>query len=236
MKLSVLVPAFNEENTIETVLRAIADIDLRAVGITGKEIILIDDGSTDDTVTKALGTGIRGLKLIRHGKNLGKGASLFSGLSIAGGDIILIQDADLEYSPSSYPDLIKPIIQKKARVVYGSRFLGKKRPENMKTAYYLANVTGCFLVNLLYGTRLTDPMTCFKVFSRDSVKGMRIISRGFDVEAEITAGIAKKGIDIKEVPVPYRARTFGEGKKFRPVLSLKVLWGIVRFSFLSKAQ
>jgi len=230
MKLSILIPAYNEEKTIANVLAEIRSLDLTACGISYKEIILIDDGSTDGTVDKALGA-IPGIRIIKHPKNQGKGAAVISGIARATGDIVMIQDADLEYSPSLYPMLLKPITREGSDVVYGSRFLANPHPHGMKMSYFLANRFGNFLTNTLCGTSLTDWMTCLKVFKKDVLKGVVIKSSRFDIEPELTAKITKSGFKIKEVAIPYKARTFKEGKKFKRIYSLGVLWAIIKYAF-----
>ena len=228
-KISILIPCYNEENTIQQVLQEILFLDLSNYGIVEKEIILIDDGCTDKTVEKA--TAIApSARIVRHTKKQGKGASLASSIPCATGDIILIQDADLEYSPSLYPALLKPIIEENANVVYGSRFLYNRHPENMRASYFIANRFGAILLNILNGIKLTDPMTCFKVFKRHTLAGIKLTCRGFGTDAELTAKLTKKGFKIKEVSIPYKARTFKEGKKFHPICSLNVLWSILRYS------
>ncbi len=233
LKLSILIAAYNEEQSIRGVLQEIKDLNLSSCNISEKEIILIDDGSTDKTVEKALSI-MPNIKVIHHIKNRGKGASLASGIVYATGNIILIQDADPEYKPSLYPLLLAPIVWGEADIVYGSRFLDKKRPDDMKLAYFLANRFGSMLMNLLNGIHLTDGMTCFKVFKKHTLKGVTITSKGFGADAaELTAKVTKKGFKIKEVPIPYKARTFKEGKKFHPINSLNVLWAILKYSLSS---
>ena len=231
MKLSILMPVYNEETSIQKVLSDIKKVDLSPFGISEKEVIIINDGSTDATVQKATEI-MPQLKIIHHIKNQGKGASLASGLSHVTGDIILIQDADLEYSPLLYPMLLKPIYEKQSEIVYGSRMMDKKRPEGMRPPYFMANLFGTRLTNLLYGTSLTDAMTCLKVFNRRTLEGVKLTCKGFGTDTELTAKVSRKGFKIKEVPIPYKARTFEEGKKFHPLCSLNVLWAIVRYSFL----
>lgn len=233
MKLSILIPAYNEEPYIQKVLSGIKSTDLSFSGIKEIEIILIDDGSTDRTVEKAL-EAAPGIKIVRHAKNKGKGAAIISAIPHITGDIMLIQDADLEYSPSLYPGLLKPIIDGYADIVYGSRFLHKGHPENMKMPYFLANLFGTVLINLLNGVHLTDPMTCFKIFKKDVIKGIEFTSKGFGIDAELTSKTARRGFKIKEVAIPYKARTFKEGKKFQPVYSLNVLWAIIKYSIFVK--
>jgi len=229
MKLSILIPAYNEESSIAQVMQEIKLLNLASCSVSEKEIILIDDGSTDKTVEKATSV-IPPTRVIRHVKNQGKGASLISGIAHATGDIIIIQDADLEYSPSLYPSLLKPIIEENIDVVYGSRFLANPHPAGMKMSYFLANRFGNFLTNMLCKTSLTDCMTCFKVFKKHVLNGAALKSRGFGIEPELTAKISKAGFKIKEVAIPYKARTFKEGKKFKRIYSLGVLWDIIKYS------
>jgi len=229
MKLSILIPAYNEEGSIAEILKEIESVDLIGVGIKEKEVILIDDGSTDRTVENAR-LALPSIKVIYHSKNLGKGAAVISGLSYAKGDIIIIQDADLEYHPLLYPILLAPILSGKTHVVYGSRFLDGHRPKGMRLPYFLANRFGTALINILLGTRLTDSMTCFKIFKKNVLEGVSLSNKGFGIDAELTIKIVKKGYKIEEVPIPYKARTFKEGKKFHPICSLNVLWAIIKYS------
>ncbi|NQT75713.1 MAG: glycosyltransferase family 2 protein [Candidatus Omnitrophica bacterium] len=231
MKISILIPAYNEEQSIQKVMLEIRSVDLTACGISEKEIILINDGSTDKTVRMATSV-IPAIKVVHHVKNQGKGAALTSGIPHVSGDIILIQDADLEYSPTLYPLLIRPIVNEGADIVYGSRFLHKRHPEKMRLSYFLANRFGAILTNLLNGTHLTDPMTCFKVFRKKTLEGIKLTCRGFGTDAELNAKVTKKGFKIREVAIPYKARTFKEGKKFHPLCSLNVLWSMIRYSLI----
>lgn len=229
MKLSILIPAYNEERSISAIMREIKSVDLSSCGISEKEIVLIDDGSTDKTVEKARSI-MPTIRVVHHVKNKGKGAALASGIPYASGDIILIQDADLEYSPSLYPVLLRPIFEEKADIVYGSRFLYMGHPQNMRLSYFLANRIGTILTNLLNRTQFTDPMACFKVFRKSALEDIKLTCKGFGTDAELTAKMTKKGFKIKEVAIPYKARTFKEGKKFHPLCSLNVLYSIIRYS------
>jgi len=229
MKLSILIPAYNEESSIAQVIQEIKSLNLSSCGVSEKELILIDDGSTDKTVEKATAI-IPFTRVIRHVKNQGKGAALISGINHATGDIIIIQDADLEYSPSLYPILLKPILEENAEVVYGSRFLTQAHPRGMRFSYFLANRFSTSLTNKLCKISLTDCMTCFKVFKKHVIKGIKLESRGFGIEPELTAKIRKSGFKIKEVAIPYKARTFKEGKKFKKIYSFSVLWAIIKYS------
>ena len=230
MKISILIPAYNEELFIQRIMSEIKSTDLAPLGISEKEILLINDGSTDKTVEKAMSI-MPAIKVIHHAQNQGKGAALSSGLKHATGDIIIIQDADLEYSPALYPLLLEPILKNNADVVYGSRFLGRPRPKGMRSPYFLANKLGTMLTNLMNGTHLTDPMTCFKVFRRSVIEGMELTFKGFGTDAELNAKITRRGFKIKEVAIPYKARTFKEGKKCYPHCSLNILWSIIKNSF-----
>lgn len=229
MKLSILIPAYNEERSISQVMQEIKSLNLISCGISEKEVILIDDGSTDMTVEKATAV-MPSARVIRHVKNQGKGAGLISGIAHATGDVIIIQDADLEYSPSLYPALLKPVTQENVDVVYGSRFLANPHPVGMKMSYFLANRFGNFLTNILCKTSLTDCMTCFKIFKKHALKGVTLECKGFGIESELTAKISKAGFKIKEVAIPYKARTFKEGKKFKRIYSLGVLWAVIKYS------
>lgn len=229
MKLSILIPAYNEERSIAEVIRQVRSIELSHLGISEKEIILINDGSRDKTVEKAMSRS-PAIQVVNHIKNQGKGASVISGIKYATGDIIIIQDADLEYSPCFYPQLLKPIIEENLDIVYGSRFSKQGHPDKMRMSYFLANRFGTSLVNILCGSHLTDVMTCLKVFRIDALKKLNLLSKDFGIDAELTIKAIKAGYRIKEIPITYKARTFKEGKKFKPIYSLGVLWTILYYS------
>lgn len=229
MKLSVIIPVYNEEKTVKTVLNRVKSVNLK--GIT-KEIIVIDDFSTDGTggiLKKIKGKSI---KILRHSKNMGKGAAIRTGLKHATGDVILIQDADLEYSPSEYPKLLEPILKRKADVVYGSRIeVIKKNLKKMYKIHYIGNLFLTSLTNLLYGASITDMETGYKVFRKGVVKGINLRARRFDFEPEITAKILKRGHKIYEVPISFAGRKFDEGKKITWIDGVKAAFYLLKYRF-----
>ncbi len=207
MKLSVVVPVFNETKTIEAILARIHEVPV------DKEIIVVDDGSTDgtrDILTKKF-SGTDRVRLIFHASNSGKGQAVRTGIKEARGDYLIIQDADLEYSPSDYLPLLKAIQDSGADVVYGSRFLGKKK---VTSAWHRA-VNGCLtsLTNILYGSKLTDMETCYKLFKTSFLKRLPLESHGFEIEVELTAKILRSRAIISEIPISYHGRSFHDGKK-----------------------
>ena len=206
-KISVIVPVYNEKKTIKTLLERVKAVALPLE----KEIIVVDDGSGDGS-TEIL-KNVDGIRLIHHTKNKGKGAAVKTGLSHATGDIIIIQDGDLEYDPQDYKELIKPILENKAKVVYGSRMLNKKNKNHSSTSFYLGGITLSFLTNILYSSHITDEPTCYKTFRADIIKTIALESDGFEFCPEVTAKILKKGIKIYEVPIAYNPRSVKDGKK-----------------------
>ena len=229
MNLSVVIPVYNERETLEEIVKAVL-----ATGM-AYEIILVDDGSRDGTrelypQVEALAPEI--IKVILHEKNLGKGGALQTGFRVASGDIIIIQDADLEYDPRDYPAMIRPIVEGKSAVVYGSRFRGGPT----KTMFFMNMVGNKFLTlmaNILYNTILSDIETCYKAFRADVIKGIPIRSRGFDFEPEITAKVLKRGHRIYEVPISYNGREYEEGKKIRPWRDGPIaLWCLIKYKFV----
>lgn len=223
VKLSVVVPVYNEERTIGEVLRRI-----RAVRVE-KEIIVVDDGSTDGTwevLQRARGSG---LVLHRSEFNCGKGAAVRTGFGYVTGDVVIVQDADLELDPSDYPALLEPILRGESEVVYGSRFLDRKeRGPFLRT---LANRGLTRLTNFLYGTSLTDMETCYKVFRSHILDTLALRSQRFDFEPEITAKLVRMGYGIVEVPVRYTPRTAKEGKKIGWRDGVKAIWVLIRCRF-----
>ena len=212
MKLSVILPAYNEEDTIEAALDSVMGVDLASLAQPVElEVIVVDDASTDRTAEIAAQNPR--VKLIRHETNRGKGSAIRTAIEHVTGDVVLIQDADMEYFVSDYPLLLRPFLESDAQVVYGSRFLRRRRPTNMRLTNYLANRILTFLANLLFGAKITDEATCFKLFRADVLKSLPLRAERFDFCPEVTALVRLRGIAIHEVPIEYRARTRAEGKK-----------------------
>ena len=209
MKISVVIPVFNEEKTIIDIINKVQNVDI------DKEIIIVDDGSTDFTRKILKDLKQDNIKVFLHDKNLGKGSALKTGFSHANGDIIIIQDADLEYDPVEYTRLIEPIVMGHADVVYGSRLSGG-RPQRVYMFWHkVGNNILTLFTNILYNTTLTDMETGYKVFKREVIEGINIKSRDFTVEAELTAKIFKKKFVVYELPISYYGRDYSEGKKIR---------------------
>ncbi len=228
MLVTIIIPVYNEKNLIARLLKQVIDSDTSPFS---KEIIVVDDGSTDGTGDILKEHAPNNIKLISHSKNLGKASAINSALRAATGDVIIMQDADLEYSPQDYKRLLNPFSDENTKVVYGSRFLLKTWPTNMKAANWLANKLFTFLINLLYKTHITDEGTCYKLFRRDVIKSIGIKSSNFEFCPEVTAKLLKNGIQIIEVPVSYTARDKKEGKKPGAVDGFKVLWTIIKYRF-----
>ena len=223
MKLSVIIPIYNEAKTIHTILDRVL-----ATGLTS-EIVLVDDGSTDGTRDLlAAWDGIQGIRVILREKNQGKGAAVRTGIAAATGDVILIQDADLEYDPRDYPVLLKPIEEGLADVVYGSRFLGGPRRAVMFW-HMVANKLLTFTTNLLYNTILSDMETGYKVFRREVVQGIKLRSNHFDFEPEFTAKILKCKVGIYEVPISFNPRNYGDGKKIKMKDAFSAIWALLKY-------
>jgi glycosyltransferase involved in cell wall biosynthesis len=222
--LSVVMPAFNESGTIEEIIRRVLAVPLRI------QLIVVDDGSTDGTRE----TLIRiqetlGFTLLLQPRNQGKGAALRRGFEAVQGDLVVIQDADLEYSPEEFPMLIELICQGRADVVYGSRFLGRHRV--FLFSHYMGNRVLTLLTNLLYNTMLSDMETCYKVMRTEVLRSMTLRSNGFGIEPELTAKIFKRGYRVYEVPITYDGRGYDEGKKIGWRDGVVALWVLLRYRF-----
>ncbi|MBF0569255.1 MAG: glycosyltransferase family 2 protein [Candidatus Omnitrophica bacterium] len=226
MKLSVVIPVFNEEATVLQVVEAVRVAALPN-GI-NKEIVVVNDGSTDRTA-EMLGrlAGDPAIRVFHQSPNQGKTAAIRRGIAEAAGDFILIQDADLEYDPKEYAKLFAPLLAGQADVVYGSRFLGSIR--RMKGVNRWANVISNWTFDLFYGIRLTDINTCFKLFRIQDIRSIKVESDHFAFETEATAKMVRKGLRIAEVPIAYEARSRSQGKKIDWPKALGMYWAIFRF-------
>ncbi|MDA8052852.1 MAG: glycosyltransferase family 2 protein [Deltaproteobacteria bacterium] len=231
MKLSVIIPCYNEINTIDDVLDAVINAPYE-----DKEIIVVDDFSTDGTRDKLRNYGNSGKfkKIIYHDKNMGKGAAIRSGIKAAGGDIIIIQDADLEYNPEEYPKILMPILNGKADVVFGSRFKGESAQRVLYFWHRMGNGFLTFLSNMFTNLNLTDMETCYKVFRKDIIRNIKIEEDRFGFEPEITAKISKiKDIRIYEVGISYYGRTYNEGKKINWKDGIRAVICILKYNLFS---
>lgn len=229
--LSIIIPVYNEEKTILKVLDKVKKATLKNMA---KEIIIIDDFSTDNTRKILSGLKDKNIKIFFHQKNMGKGTAIRTALKHATGDIILVQDADMEYNPTEYPKLLKPIIENKTKVVYGSRSDAiRKNLKKMYKIHYFGNVFLTVVTNILYGAKITDMETGYKVFRREVAENMNLKAKRFDFEPEITAKILKKGYKIKEVPINFVGRKFNEGKKITWKDGIKALYYLIKYRFVN---
>ena len=226
-KITVLIPIFDEVNTLKLILRKIEDASFCGLE---KEIILIDDFSTDGT-REILNELEKKYKVFYHDKNMGKGAALRTGFEHVTGDIVVIQDADLEYDPVDYEPLIKLILEDKADVAYGSRLTGGKPSRSFMFTHLLGNKLLTLITNILYNTTLTDMETCYKAFKTEFIKGIEIKSNRFDFEPEITAKVLKRGARLYELPISYYGREYDEGKKITWKDGFHAILALIKFRF-----
>jgi glycosyltransferase involved in cell wall biosynthesis len=223
--LTVIMPVFNERSTVAEVVRRMRAVELPFT----LQVIVVDDGSSDgsDKVLRAIEDST--IRVIRHEHNQGKGAAIRTGLAEARGDLLLIQDADLEYDPQDWPKLLKPILDGKARVVYGSRFTGERK--NMLPLHWFGNRLLSLVTNMLYNSTLSDMETCYKLFDAQVLEGITIASNRFDFEPEITAKVLRRGHRIYEVPISYAGREPDEGKKITWRDGFSALRALIKFRF-----
>ena len=228
MKLSIIMPVYNEQETLSEILGQVRDVELDGVE---KEIIVVDDGSTDGSPDILAGEAEAGdLHILSHDQNRGKGAAVRTAIEHASGDLILIQDADLEYDPRDYPNLIRPIMEGRVAVVYGSRFLGPRKA--MFFWHMLGNKLLTLTTNILYNAILSDMETCYKCFRADIIKDIPLHSRRFEFEPEITAKVLKRGHRIFEVPISYYGREVHEGKKISWRDAPIAFWTLIKYRFV----
>lgn len=230
--LSVIIPAYNEKNTILEIIKRVKAVKIK------KEVIIIDDFSNDGTREILRKIKDKGIKVCYHDKNKGKGAAIRTGIKHAKGDIIIIQDADLEYNPEDYLKLVKPIEQGKAEVVYGTRLPKKTKYSNLNAPrfsplnpFYIANKILTITTNLLYNAKITDEPTCYKVFKTDMLKSINLKCERFEFCPEVTAKVRKKGIKILEIPISYNPRSIKEGKKIKFKDAIEAIWTLIKYRF-----
>ena len=230
--LSIVVPAYNEEGTLSGVVERLLAVQESC------EIIIVDDCSTDGTrsISDRLAAEDPRIKVTHHRVNAGKTEALKTGFALTTGKIVIVQDADLEYDPEEIGDVIAPIVDGNADVVYGSRFLVRKGSRVLYFYHYIANKGLTFLSNLCTNVNMTDVETCYKAFRGEIVRNMRITSSGFGFEIEVTAKVAKLGVSIYEVPISYHGRTYEQGKKIGMKDAFAAFWYIFRFNFLCSLE
>lgn len=225
MRLSIIIPCYNEKTHLSELISRV-----RESPVAEKEIILVDDGSDDGTgelIDEQLSGKVD--TVVRHTRNMGKGAAICSGLGHVSGEVVIIQDADLEYDPMTYPKLMAPIIEGQADVVYGSRFLGEGPHRVHLFWHYVGNKCLTLLSNMFTNLNLTDMETCYKVFKRDVIEGISLKQKRFGIEPELTAKIARRKCRVYEVGIPYYGRTYAEGKKINWKDGFKAVYVILRY-------
>jgi glycosyltransferase involved in cell wall biosynthesis len=223
--LSVIVPVFNERTTLTEIVRRMRAVELPM----DREIIIVDDGSDDGTEKVLSAIEDSTVRVLHHTGNRGKGAAIRTGLEVVRGDLVLIQDADLEYDPEDWPKLLRPVLRGHALVVYGSRFTGERK--NMLFWHWVGNRFLSLVTNVLYNTTISDMETCYKLFDRTVIDGITLTSDRFDFEPEITAKVLRRGYRIYEVPISYNGREFDEGKKITWKDGVGALKTLVKYRF-----
>jgi glycosyltransferase involved in cell wall biosynthesis len=223
MKLSVIIPVFNEESTIEKIIQKVKKVNI------DKQIIIVDDGSTDRTREILEKWKDEDIKVIYHKRNQGKGSAIRTAIPYVEGEVTVIQDGDLEYDPEDYHTLIRPILDGKTKIVYGSRFLRVNKPIYLR--FLLGNIFLTWLINILYHSKITDSYTCYKTFATDVLRNLTLRAKRFEFEAEVTVKLLKKGYNVQEVPISYSPRTLREGKKISWKDALLGILTIVRYRF-----
>jgi len=224
VKLTVVIPVYNEKETIQTIVHRVQAVPI------DKEIIIVDDDSTDGTKEVLKQLQAEGVKVLYHERNMGKGAALRTGFQHVTGDLAIVQDADLEYDPQDYLKLLQPILEGNADVVYGSRFSGQN--QNMMSLHRFGNQFLTFVTNVLYGTSITDMETCYKLFRAPLLKDIKIECDRFNFEPEITAKILRRKLKIVEIPISYSARKFSEGKKITWRDGFSAVWTLFKYRFV----
>ena len=223
MKLSVIMPVFNEESTIEKIVQRVKKVNI------DKQIIIVDDGSTDRTREILKKWKDENIRVIYHRRNQGKGSAIRTAIPYIEGKVTVIQDGDLEYDPEDYHTLIRPILDGKAKIVYGSRFLKFNKPIYLR--FLLGNIFLTWLINILYHSKITDSYTCYKTFASDVLRNLTLRAKRFEFEAEVTVKLLKKGYNVQEVPISYSPRTLREGKKISWKDALLGILTIFRYRF-----
>ena len=232
MSLTIIIPCYNEEKTIRAILKKIINLNQFK-----KQIIIIDDYSTDNSLSEIenIKNSFNDILVIKHKKNLGKGAAIKSSQKFITGNVVIIQDADLEYDPEDIPKLVEPILNKNYLVVYGSRILGKKYFENLKNFSHWIRIFGNLILtkfsNLINKQNLTDAHTCYKVFDAELFKKLELKENNFNFCPEVTTKISNQGVKIHELPIKYQGRDYDEGKKIKLIDALKAIYCILKYKF-----
>jgi len=231
MKVSIIIPIYNEKQTIAEILDRVQKVNLKNLGLT-KEIIVIDDASTDGS--GEILKNLKGINLLTQPINSGKGSAIRKGFQAADGDFIIMQDADLEYDPEEYPKLLKPLVDGKADVIYGSRFIGSEPHRVLYFWHYVGNKILTTLSNMLTNLNLTDMETGYKVFTKEAIKKIlpHLTAARFGIEPELTAQVAKKKLRVMEVGISYQGRTYEEGKKINWKDGIAAIWHIIKYNVL----